>query len=387
MLKALLHSWQREIRILSSRPIYMIMMAIVPMACALFFIGLMSSGLPMKVPTAIVDLDQSPMSRGITRSLNATELIDIQYAEESYDAALEKVREGKIFGFFVIPENFESDAVAGREPTLDYYSNMTYFVPGTLSFKGFKTMAVSAAGSIVRTKLTGFGLSNAQIAPLMQPVVIGTKGIGNPWINYSYYLSPSFTFATLSLLIMIMTAFSITTEIKHGTSVDWLKRADGSMSIALVGKLLPHAIIFISIAFAIEGIMFGFLHFPMNGSIGWLLLATALMVFACQAFALFVCSLLPNPRLSLSVVCLLGVLAYSFTGLSFPVEKMYGAIAIFSYISPVRYLFLIYINTALNGFDVYYARYSFIGLLLFLYVGGIFIYRLKKACLKPVYVE
>ena len=130
---------RREIGRFGSRKIYLFSMVIVPVAMALFFVSLMSSGLPLKTPAAIVDLDHSPMSRSITRSINATELVDITQKLESYDAALEATRKGEIFGFFVIPADFQSDALAGRTPTLEYYTNLTYFVPGTLAYKGFKT--------------------------------------------------------------------------------------------------------------------------------------------------------------------------------------------------------------------------------------------------------
>jgi ABC-2 type transport system permease protein len=65
---------------------------------------------------------------------------------------------------------------------------------------------------------------------------------------------------------------------------------------------------------------------------------------------------------------------------------MYGAIGIFSYIAPIRYYFLIYLNQALNGFDVYYVRYYFAALLAFPLIGGVLISRLKRACTDPVYV-
>lgn len=381
--------WQsikREVRQLTSSPVAIIMMVVVPIGCALYFLSLMSEGLPLKVPTSVVDLDHSAMSREVTRALNSTELVDIQQKDESYEAAMAAVRTGEIFGFFVIPANFEKDAIAGNAPTLEYYTNLTYFVPGTLSFKGFKTIAVSTSGSVAIAKLSAVGLTGDVIMPLVQPVSIDSVGIGNPWTNYSYYLTPSFSFGCLGLLIMLFTAYSITVEIKHGTSREWLKTAGGSMDLALAGKLLPQTVIFTAVSLAVMALMFGYNHFPMAGSLGWFLVATVIFVPACQSFATMVCCLLPNPRLALSVLSLFGILTFSIAAFSYPVEQMYGAIGIFSYLSPVRYLFLIYINNALNGFDIYYVRYYFVALLLFLYAGMLFTRKLKKSCLNPVYV-
>ena len=98
-------------------------------------------------------------------------------------------------------------------------------------------------------------------------------------------------------------------------------------------------------------------------------------------------SLVPNPRLSLILCALTGILAFSFTGFSFPVESMYGWLGVFSWFAPVRYWFLIYINEALNGYPVFYSRWFFIALLAFPFVCSAFLWNLKRMCLKPVYVK
>ena len=112
----------------------------------------------------------------------------------------------------------------------------------------------------------------------------------------------------------------------------------------------------------------------------------ALMVVASQAMGVFIASMMPNPRLGLSIAALTGILTFSIAAFSYPVASMYGGLAIFSYILPVRYYFLIYINQALNGLPVYYSRYFFAALIAFPLVATTLLWRLKKACLKPVYV-
>ena len=104
-----LQTVRREIGRMCSRKMYIAGMVVVPVLMAIFFVSLLHEGLPLKVPTAIVDLDHSVMSRSITRSLNATELIDVTRRCESYDDAMADIRRGEIYGFFVIPANFERD--------------------------------------------------------------------------------------------------------------------------------------------------------------------------------------------------------------------------------------------------------------------------------------
>lgn len=375
---------RREIRRMCSRKMYFAAMVVVPVMMLAFFLSLMGEGLPVKIPTAVVDLDHSPMSRAITRSLNATELIDVTSDAESYEQALAQVRRGEIFGFFIIPADFEKDVVAGKTPTLNYYNNLTFFVPGTLTFKGFTTVAVGAVGQAVQSMLSAAGV-NVNAATLLQPVSIADHPVGNPWINYSIYLTPTFMICLLALMIYLTTIFAITLEIKNGTSTEWLSGARGHITVAVAGKLIPHLVVWLIVTEAVVAVLFGYCHFPC-GSLWWMAVAAALFVPACMGFALLVCCVLPNPRLAFICCALTGILSFSFCGLSFPVEQMYGAIGIFSYLVPARYLILAYFDVGLDQLPLYYARYYYIALIIFPLVAWTMLWRLKRACLRPVYV-
>lgn len=377
---------KRELLRLTSRKIYFVMMTIVPLACAFFFLDLMKEGLPLKVPVGVVDLDHSSLSRRIGRSLDASELIDIRTDLESFNSAMTKVKSGEIYGFFLIPSDFQKKAVSGETPSLSFYSNMTLFVPGSLSFKGFKTIAVSTSGAIVKTTLVNAGADEAMAGELIQPLVINTHPLNNPWMNYSIYLSQSFLPCLVALLVLLMTVFSICEEQKRGTSVEWLREARGNMAMALAGKLLPQTFIFTCVGVAIQAVMFCYLGFPLNNNPLHIILGMLLLVMATQSFAVFIVEIIPNLRLAMCIVSLTGILCFSIAGFSFPVEKMYGAVGIFSYIVPIRYYFLIYIDQALNGIPLYYSRFYYAALLAFLLLPVLGMGRLRKHMENPVYV-
>ena len=130
---------KRELRRLTSRKIYIFMMLIVPLGFTFFFLNLMNEGLPLRIPVGMVDLDHTSLSRKVGRALNASELIDLSSSPENFHQAMQQVKSGEIYGFFLIPNDFQQKAIGGGTPTLSFYSNMTIFVPGSLSFKGFKT--------------------------------------------------------------------------------------------------------------------------------------------------------------------------------------------------------------------------------------------------------
>lgn len=386
-LRPLTDSLRYGLHSIAGRWIYFALMVAVPLMATFFFLNLMESGLPTPVPVAVVDKDHSTLSRQLIRTLGSGQMTEIVAEEESYHSAIELVRSGKVMGFFLIPQDFKKDTESGQQPTLTYYCNLTYYVPGSLAFKGFKTVAISTTGGIVSAKLVGTGVFDGSSAgTLIQPLVINQFGIGNPWLNYNYYLSVSFLAGLIALLVMQTAAASITNEIKDSTSPEWLARSGGSMSIALMGKLLPQTVVWSAVGICIEAILFKFCHFPLNNHAMHLIVAMVLMIIACQAFAVTICCALPNVRLSLTVCSLVGILSFSIAAFSFPVTSMYGAIGIFSYILPVRYFFQIYADQGLNGIPIYYSRFYYAALLVFPLVAMLGLGRLRKRCLKPVYV-
>ncbi len=385
LVKNIGNSLRRGCLTLTRRPIfYSICIILIPLAMTVFFVSLMNEGVAYRVPSAIVDLDHTTTSRNLSRTLGSLQQVDIQYKLNSYTEAMNYVKENKIMGFFLIPEGFGNKAIAGRHPELSYYINFGYFVPGSLLIKGYTTVSMIANGSVIQGTLSAHGIDEDEIKPILQPFVNNIHALGNPHMNYGIYLANSFAPGVLALMVMLVSCFVLTMEFRYGTSREWLYIGGGSILVSLFGKLIPLTVLFTLVGWLMQIILYGIADYPMNGEMWTMLLAMLLLVIASQSFTITVCCILPNPRYALSICSLMGVLAFSLGGYSFPVEDMYPGVAIFSYILPVRYYFLIYIDQALNGLDIVYSRYYYASLLIFPLVSLILLPRLKRSCTKPV---
>ena len=370
---------------LMSRPVfYVLCVVVVPLAMTAFFVSLLEKGVAEHVPSAVVDLDHSDMSRNVTRNLGALQQVDIRYKLDSYAQAMDYVKRGEIMGFFMIPENFGEDALAGRHPELTYYINFGYIVPGSLLVEGYTTMSMLANGAVVQGLLSAKGVPEVEIKPVLQPFVNQVHLLGNPTMNYGVYLVNSFAPGVLALMVLLVVAYNITAEIKNGTTREWLDAASGSIVVALVGKMLPLTMLFTIVGWTMQLVFYGIAQYPMNGEMWVMMLAMFLLVVACESLAVIVCAIVPNPRYALSMCSLIGVLAFSLGGYSFPVEDMYSGIGIFSHLLPMRYYFLIYVDQALNGLELAYSRDYFMALLAFPFVALLFLCRLKKSMQRPV---
>ena len=312
---------RRECRRLVSRPLYLFCMVIAPLFCYIFFTTLMDSGLPTDMPVGVVDQDMSATSRQLIRNLDAFEQTAVVARYPTINETRTAMQRGEIYGFFYIPEGTSAKAQAGRQPKLSFYTNNTLLIAGSLLFKDMKMMSELASGAAARSTLYAKGATEEQAMAFLQPIVIDTHPLNNPWLNYSVYLCNTFAPGVLMLLIFMVTVYSIGVEIKDRTAREWLRMGNNSIWISLAGKLLPHTAIFFLMGILYNVYLYGFLHFPCNSGILPMLLATLCLVLASQGMGILMIGTLPTLRLGLSFASLWGVLSFSMCGLSFPIGK------------------------------------------------------------------
>lgn len=377
---------RRELRRMASKPIYWFCMIAAPLFCFVFFTSLMAEGLPTDMPLGLVDNDNTTTSRSLARNLDAFEMTSIKEQYANVTEAREAVQRGDIYGFYYIPKCTTRKAQRQELPVVSFYTNYSYLVAGSLLYRDMRTMSELASGAASRTVLYAKGATERQAMAFLQPIVIDSHAINNPWLNYNVYLSNVILPGLLMLFIFMVTVFSIGTEVKYNTVHDWLIMARGSMFHALAGKLLPQTLIFflIGIAFAIG--LYGVLHFPCHCGLPTMLLVMFLGIIGAQGLGVFMFTMLPTLRMSLSFASLWGVISFSICGMSYPVMAMHPTLQGLSLLFPLRHYFLLYVNCALDGYPLMNAAPYVVGLLLFALLPLLLLRRLKKMLLVVPYI-
>ena len=368
---------KRELRRLISRPLYLFCMVVAPIACCLFFTSLMKSGLPENLPVGVVDLDNTKTTREILRNLDAFSQTGIKQNYVSVSDAREAMQRGEIYAFYYIPEGTTEETLASRQPKVSFYTNYSYLIAGSLVYRDMRTMSELAGGAVGRATLYAKGATEDQAMGFLQPIVIDTHAINNPWLNYSIYLCNTLFPGVLMLLIFLTTAYTLGTEIKDNAGKELMAMADNSIVTALVGKILPQTLVFFIMATFHNIYLYGFLHFPCHGGIFPMIMAGLLLVLASQSIGIFFYGLFGSLRLSLSAASLWGVLSFSISGFTFPVMAMHPTLQALSNLFPLRHYFLLYVNQALNGYPIIYAWHSVVALLLFLLLPFFVLKKLK----------
>ena len=250
---------KREFLRLAKDPVYIFCMVLAPLVCFVFFTSLMDEGLPQELPVGLVDQDATTTSRQISRNLDA-------------------FQQTRIVAHY--PD--ASEARRAVQPRLSFYMNYSYLVAGSLIYRDMRMMSELASGAAARSVLYAKGATEGQAMAYLQPIVIETHAIGNPWLNYNIYLSNTLLPGILMLFVFMVTVYSIGSEIKERQGSRLLAMAQGNMLHIIVGKLLPQTLIFLLMGSAYVFYLYGYLQFPCHCGIPSIWALMALFVLASQ---------------------------------------------------------------------------------------------------------
>ena len=352
-MEQLRHLWLiliRELRILWKNPIYGFCMVLFPIVVILFFTTMLSQGMPEQLPIGIVDADNTSTTRALSHRLDA----------------------------------FQSTQVVERYATVSEARHAIQ--QGSLTMKDLKVISTLGSAAVGQATLRARGATDAQIQAMLQPIVVDLHMIANPWSNYNVFLSTVFVPGIIMLFISLITAYSIGTELKFGRSKEWIAIARGNMLVALLGKFLPHAIIWLALFLGYEYYIYGVCHLPHEGGAWAIILLGLMSVFSSMGFGIFAFGLLPSLRMSMSVCSLWAVLSLSMAGSAFPVMAMDGPLQSLSWLFPLRHYFMVYQITVFNGFPLLESWFHFAALAAFMLLPWLVVGKIKNAMLNYVYI-
>lgn len=377
---------KREFHRLASRRIYWFMLVLAPAFCFFFFADLLKQGLPQKLPVAVVDEDQTLLSRELIRSLDAMAQTEVVLHTADFGEARRAMQQSRVYGIFRIPADFKRDVSAGMQPELSFYTNDTYILPGSLVYKDMRLQSVLANGAVQQTLLLARGQGGPLLKAKLMPIAVDTHPLNNPWLSYAIYLASILMPAFVFMFAMFTATFSISEETKEKTAREWLAEAGHSVVVALLGKLLPQTLIFVLTGLLYLSVLYGYLHFPLHSGFFPMFLAMLLLVLAAQGFAVFVTGIARRNRIALSACGLWGVLSFSISGFTYPVPAMPQPMQIASNLFPMRHYYLLYVDQALNGIGMAYSWQPYVALFLFVLLPLLTLPKLKMDLLENRYL-
>ena len=153
----------------------------------LLLFGLISSnfseGTLLDLPVSVVDNDHSSLSKTLTRKLDAGSHAHVQAFAGGLPEAEYRLRTAQDYALLYIPDDFEADVLAGKQPSAVLYYNALFYGAGlysTQDFSGLITELNTSYRSIIATKI-------GKTLPSLASVDVSYGSLFNASGSYIYY--------------------------------------------------------------------------------------------------------------------------------------------------------------------------------------------------------
>jgi ABC-2 type transport system permease protein len=147
--------------------------------------------IPMEQKIAVVNLDNSQLSRTIERMANATSQINITEHVYSIEEAKTLLTNGHITGFLLIPRNFYRDLLLEKSPPLLFAGNASYFLVYGTVIEGLVRSASTIAAKVKVNRMVIRGDNIVLASKQYTPIALNLKPTFNPSSGYLIYVIPA----------------------------------------------------------------------------------------------------------------------------------------------------------------------------------------------------
>ncbi len=374
-----------EVVEIAKNHVYLTTLVVLPFV-TLLFLGIMFYGGSIEnLPIVIVDNDHSTTSRQLLQMVSATRGVEINEQVNSTYEANKIIQSGKAYALLFIPEGLEHNIYLGTPANIECYISGTNLSASGIIESEIESCARTFAAGIELSKLQSQGANQYRAMQEVMPINILTHTISNPYLNYGYYLAPIFIFLALGLFTTLLTTYAIGRELYYATAPKWLDTATGNTIAAIIGKLAPTTIIMTIFSQLSFFIIFRIMGLECAGSYTLLSIGAIVFILAYQSVAMFITTITANMRLALSLGGGYAVMAFTFSGITFPKIAMFRAIQPFTDLFPLTWFTEIFVDQALRGAPIEYSVAPLGTLLLFLFLPLFIIKRLKRISSKPQY--
>ncbi|MBI9068430.1 MAG: ABC transporter permease [Salinivirgaceae bacterium] len=368
---------RRETTRLAKSKVLLFAAIVAPLLSMFLIMGIFSEGVVHNLSVTIVDHDNSALSRKVAQLVDASPIAKVSKSFDIGDAH-SQMKKGFTDAIIVLPNSFERNAIKGNSPEIALYINNTNVIKGGLLYSGlYKTLATISGGLKVNVSVKK-GLTEKQAVESAQPIRIDSHILFNPFINYSYFLTLGLLPLMLTILALLVSVYALGFELKYGTAKELLDTADGSVTIALLGKMLPYTFLFFMHAMVMNLILFKILGTPLMGSLTVLLFSELLLIITYQLLAILFLNVTSNMRLSLSLGSAYTLMALTFAGVTFPTLGMPLLAKIFSWFFPYTYWIKIFLAQTVRNQPFHTTIPFFLILMLFIIVSMFSFFGMKR---------
>lgn len=275
------------------------------------------------LPVAVLDLDNSKLSRTLRLFLSATrEIAVVNDGVESLEQAHALLESGELGGFVLIPENFSADIKRGKKSSVSVLIDDSNILIGKNVYKAVAKAIGTVSAGVELTMVKKMGERKDRAMAKVVPIAIEENFTFNPGVNYPTYIVPGIIFFFLHVLMLILTFSAIIPDRRP----EGFPAQAGAVAAGYLVCLVTGLIFFYGFLARVQIIPSG----------GFLTVFLALAVFLLMdiLMAMAIVSVAPSFQTGFQLTIILGMLSLMFSGITWPSDTFPAILLAISKIIP-----------------------------------------------------
>jgi len=292
------------------------------------------------MPVAILDLDQSALSRELAATLDQTREMKITYRPRTREELNALLDDGKAEIGIVVPPRFERAFYRGGPES----AQVQAIIDGTNTLVG-------RSGAQVIEGVIGLMAQRRLASPLSAEsggLKVLTSALFNPSFNNQWFAIPSMLAFITYQVTLVVAATGFVRERELGTLEQLLITPLNRFEL-IAGKALPAILIGMFNFFLLLAVQTLGYHIPIRGSLLLLLGAALLFIIAVVAQGTLISLLSHTQQQAVLFVFLLAILEVTFSGYLLPVENMPLVMRALAKVSALQHFMVTIRSVTLRG--------------------------------------
>jgi ABC-2 type transport system permease protein len=285
-----------------------------------------------RIPTVVLDLDRTPVSREFIHRLTDSRYFTlVRYLDRDadVDASLAK---GEALMALVIPLDFASKVKQGVHAPIQVVFDGSDSNTATIALGYLKAVAAGFDIALQEQRIRRAGLKMVDM-----PLEARIRVWFNPELKSKNFIIPGLTGVIMMAICSVMTALSVSKEKETGTLEQLISTPITSLEL-LLGKLLPYlAVGLVDLALVVGAAVLIF-DVPFRGSYINLFITSLIFLIGSLSWGLFV-SVVAKSQIQASQISVISAFLPSFllSGFIYPIENMPVVLQALTFIVPARY--------------------------------------------------
>ena len=291
---------------------------------------------PKNIKLAVVDKDNSALSRDLTRMIDSTPELNISNYYPSTYAAYNAIFKNEADIFYYIPENFSSSLKSSKSAFGFIGANASNFMVSSAAIKTIVLTSQILSSQILAKFLMSKEIPKEVVKKMIQPIGMESKWLFNPQKSYANFFIPFIILAIFQQILIVAVCHTMSLETHEKTWKQLFDMSKGKILPVIFAKAIPY--IFVSL-FMILLFVFAVLPFTqiVYHSVTKIILISLIYSVLIVFFAMAISFLFKNPVVSLCALTFYSMPVLLISGFAWPIYMLPVYLHIATYLFPSTY--------------------------------------------------